>query len=1093
MKKNAENPANNIKSEYVDRAIQKAWGVLKNNRNSDGGWGRIGGDESDLWNTSFVLDCLTEVYKDDEKYEIRDETKDHKSEIKSYVNDFLDRSEKTKSLIDKGLEKEEIEKFEKYIINFFETGDGIKEKEIINHKTLTIYALAHSVSVLTKMEMEIKTNQITFCKDIVKYLICDEVINVDGGWGWDEYSSSNIYGTAIIVNALMNCEENIRNKNKNEDKKLLNNMKRTIYDGIKWIINNRNSDEGWGVVRGSDPKHTALVLLTLLRFLEWKNNLGEGKKELEDENDNEYRKRVLKYIEESFNWLTSEWPRDEKSRFFRIQSKIPERGWRVEESRHIDRVGFEPTAYAMLALLELGKCEEFSCETSTIKRALEQFIDGFLWILHSQRENGCWHEYEDENGKIGGDCTNFNLALGIMILSKWKKEYKEENNRRKFLEGFVRKDLALLALLSTFEDSFLLTKPEKPRIIGGFPLSVVLSVPAIIISELMLIFIYFEKEKMSSIIKHTFIGTLGIILVVIVLTLIIVFYIWGYLTKKTYRMRRELRKFISSAKGIVDRVIFHIKKLFFNLFTHKRGFGILDNAIQTAWEALILSQNPEGGWGRFRGNRRDLWNTSFILDCLLEFYEYKNIKKEIKKPVEYVAQCCEIFLQNINKNEKEEIEEIKYQEIPTNYALAHSASALIKTGNKTHMALCKDILKYLINDEVRNKDGGWGWDEYSSSDVYGTAIIVNELLDCKSIISQKNRNKNEKLLNEMEKASCEGIRWIIQNQNSDGGWGAVRGSDPKHTALALLTILRFLEEFERLKNNEELQENKHKNTEDSQLDRNSHLIEKYEKIKKNFEQKCEKLEMSIPEYLEDVLDWFLGKQDSYSKSRNRFKIPGKGWRVADSIHPYRAGFESTAYVIWILMELAECKEFSARIRDDTSRQELIDKHLKDSCEWLGYTQGWNGYWHKYEDKNGRMGGGCANFYQALGIQVLSQYKTKEFAKKKFLGDNLDEFLEKDLILLAKLSTARYSRSIAKPKRPYILKGYPLSFVLSYLAALIIGSLSIIFIYLWGERILDFAAYINENPLLKVVTAAAGLLSGALYILYKFIKWLTSKE
>ena len=73
MKKNAENPANNVKSEYVDSAIQKAWRVLKNNRNPDGGWGKIGGDESDLWNTSFVLDCLTEVYKDDEKCEIKDE------------------------------------------------------------------------------------------------------------------------------------------------------------------------------------------------------------------------------------------------------------------------------------------------------------------------------------------------------------------------------------------------------------------------------------------------------------------------------------------------------------------------------------------------------------------------------------------------------------------------------------------------------------------------------------------------------------------------------------------------------------------------------------------------------------------------------------------------------------------------------------------------------------------------------------------------------------------------------------------------------------------------------------------------------------
>ena len=234
---------------------------------------------------------------------------------------------------------------------------------------------------------------------------------------------------------------------------------------------------------------------------------------------------------------------------------------------------------------------------------------------------------------------------------------------------------------------------------------------------------------------------------------------------------------------------------------------------------------------------------------MLKFYEYKNIKQEIKEPVEYVAQCCEIFLQNINKDEKEgtnenpadfsgskeKIKEIEYQEVPTNYALAHSASVLTKTGNKAHMALCKDILKYLINDEVRNKDGGWGWDEYSSSDVYGTVIIVNALMDCKSIISQRNGNKDEdgEILEKIKDVICDGIKWTIQNQNSDGGWGLNRGSDPKHTALALLTILRFLDEFERLKNNEKFQESKHGNTADSHLDRNSHLIEEYEKIKKN--------------------------------------------------------------------------------------------------------------------------------------------------------------------------------------------------------------------------------------------------------------------
>jgi hypothetical protein len=226
---------------------------------------------------------------------------------------------------------------------------------------------------------------------------------------------------------------------KNTNEKEFESLDYAIHKAWRALVSNRNSDGGWGLQRGSDPKHTALALLALLKLISGKDsNLKEWREKKIEE--------VRKYIKKGFEWLYSEWPSDEKSKFFRIQSKISGRGWRVEDSRYIDMVGFEPTAYALWALIVLVDHETTENEKILNHEFNEEFTDGLLWLLCNQRENGYWHEYEDKDGRVGGDCTNYNLALGILVLSLCKKRLEEKG----YISGeWVKKGLITLARLST--------------------------------------------------------------------------------------------------------------------------------------------------------------------------------------------------------------------------------------------------------------------------------------------------------------------------------------------------------------------------------------------------------------------------------------------------------------------------------------------------------------------------------------------------------------------------------------------------------------------------------------------------------------------
>jgi len=495
----------------------------------------------------------------------------------------------------------------------------------------------------------------------------------------------------------------------------------------------------------------------------------------------------------------------------------------------------------------------------------------------------------------------------------------------------------------------------------------------------------------------------------------------------------------------------------------------VDNAIEKAWKALVLNRNPDGGWGRFRGNKSDLWNTAFIVDCLLRVYRYEDIKEHIRGSVEYIVDCCEDFLENVNKNEKKkssnktnsgkEKKESREYEIPNSYALARSLSVLLKIKNG---GLARKILGYLIS--IKNPDGGWGWDKFSSSNTYGTAIVVyalmealesipkepsgpewewdqfglntisSEVVGCIPPVIGEGGEPIKRLSYETVENVCEGIKWIVKDQNRDGGWGSERGSDPKHTSLALLTILHFLEKHSNLKRKIEKD------------------IDKYG---------CPGIAGIGKIGIDKLCEWLQNQRPSdENRKYSKFipKISEKGWRVEDSRYSDNIGFEPTAYAVYALIE-----------RKKIINDKKFTEDLKGGYNWLLYNQGLNGYWHEDEIADERIGGDRTNFYLALGILVLSLYK------KKIDGKELEELLKKDLDLLAKLSNLENSTLIGFFEKPLV--------VLSWLALFFMAVLAVVVCFLGEDQIIrihehaeDLYNFLVENPLYIGLAGLAGLVA-----------------
>jgi len=525
--------------------------------------------------------------------------------------------------------------------------------------------------------------------------------------------------------------------------------------------------------------------------------------------------------------------------------------------------------------------------------------------------------------------------------------------------------------------------------------------------------------------------------------------------------RKEKEKRSVRVKRIIKELMPLTLEETFNRWTEELPkkeveFEPVENAIKKAGEALILNRNSDGGWGRFRGNKSDLWNTAFIVDCLLRVYRYEDIKEQMEGSVEYIVGCCESFLENVDENEEKkdlnkttsrtEKNKKEEYEIPNNYALAHSLYVLLKTKNKTYESLAQKILNYLIS--IENPDGGWGWDQFSSSNIYGTAIVVYALMDALESIP-KEREERGKIKDRLS----NGISWIVKDQNRDGGWGSERGSDPKHTSLALLTILRLFENHGDLKN----------------------IIEK--KVSKNLN-KCIKMEKSV----DRGFDWLCLEWPDHSTSRLfsvQSKIPEKGWRVEDSRHVNRVGFESTAYALYTLIAHEEFVEKKEKEKEKEEKKEKKEKRRENFMEgllWLLYSQERNGYWHKYETEDGKMGGSCHNFYLALGIQILSLCNQK-LAGNKDTDFFSTEIKKRNLVLLAKLSRLKDSKLITKPKKPFFAGSHPISVVMSYSVTLATAAaiiLALILLYLRREDIKSFLSdppyfvkYVFFNPKLLI--------------------------
>jgi hypothetical protein len=79
----------------------------------------------------------------------------------------------------------------------------------------------------------------------------------------------------------------------------------------------------------------------------------------------------------------------------------------------------------------------------------------------------------------------------------------------------------------------------------------------------------------------------------------------------------------------------------------------------------------------------------------------------------------------------------------------------------------------------RNKDGSWSYtDKESNGNIYPTALAIKIL---------KYQNNSEQYLE-------SSMNWLLQEQNSDGGWGESKNkkkSSPAHTAHVLLMLMEF--------------------------------------------------------------------------------------------------------------------------------------------------------------------------------------------------------------------------------------------------------------------------------------------------------------
>ena len=1020
--------------EPLDIAIRKAWGALIESQNPDGGWGRFKNNKTDLWNTSFIIDCLLKTYRFNE---IKNEIKKQVEFLTKSCSMFMERYDRIK------MNEQMKEPTESASI------EPRKSNKIENHTIICNYALAHSVSILAKIK-DIDTDTEHKNRDLLSkilgYLTTINKVNIENeywGWGWDKFSSSNIYGTAIVVNALMDVREEISEQEREKRSELV----QPICFGINWILRDQNLDGGWGVERGSDPKHTALVLLTLLRFLRESNDLKSDKNGLLRYKDEYIEDKVRK----AGKWLCSQWP-NEDLKFFRIQSSIPGKGWRAEDSRYVDRVGFESTAYALWALDELSRDEGL---TAAERKEIElNLTDGLLWLLSSQERKGCWHEYEYENDKMSGSCYNFYPALGILVLSLFRREFAINKSKEKITERLLENKMILLARLSYFKDSKLISGPKKRFIFRIYPISFILSYQAAFVLAMLatlVVALFYSKGIVVNTGSTSF--YLALIGVVIVFLIILVEIDLASEESVLVRVYSTVGRYLSIQLSEIER--------FFNRF-RKGDPEIQDSAIEKAWEALVFSQNTDGGWGCFKNSKPDLWNTSFIIDCLLKTYRYIDIRKEIKKPITLIAEYCEEFVKSVYKDNKEgEIEKNVSQATENcikpekefnidyidNYGLAHSLSVLLKTDNEKHRRIAQKVFDYLVDRDVRNEDCGWGWDKFSSSNVYGTAVVVNALMDAREEISLDGGDET------VEDIIDAGINWILKDNNLDGGWGVERGSNPKHTALAVLTLLRFLKRSDRSGKN----------------------------MNQDFN-------VCIYKCTRGGIEWLSSQWPAGEESRLlgvNSVIPEKGWRAEDSRYPNRVGFESTAYAAWALIESIEISK-SAGLKELTeflNLRELIERRevgniLKKGCRWLSWNQEWNGCWYEYENENGKMDGVCHNFYSALGILVLSLYR------KKIEKSDVNKLISESLVLKEKLSTFTYPGLVELSKKLFIIFSW-ITLSLMIATALVVGYLGLGYIIQIGSCVSHF---ILKNP---VYLAIAGILT-AIAAWHKRVVWFLNK-
>ena len=245
----------------------------------------------------------------------------------------------------------------------------------------------------------------------------------------------------------------------------------------------------------------------------------------------------------------------------------------------------------------------------------------------------------------------------------------------------------------------------------------------------------------------------------------------------------------------------------------------------TQW--LLDNQNPDGGWGFSREYGSGFLRDTALAGDVMSSGSAANWISAQQKPdggwenVDHTSRAV-IFLSDMGYDTTNATDWLIDAQNPDggwglteNYTSGAWEIALaVKALSKKYYWTPEIIngLNWLLYHQ--NPDGGWGINE---SDPYITSVVIdsflsagispiqpqlqnasawlkNQSLNCTSDVAMRLLTLDKMGLLDSDTKE-EGVQWLLDNQNEDGGWGSFKNhtSTPHHTALAVKALEAFYE------------------------------------------------------------------------------------------------------------------------------------------------------------------------------------------------------------------------------------------------------------------------------------------------------------